>query len=181
MFYEGTEQLGFSLDASSAAPCGVGQDIELGDCQVCHRICLEPAPQILNRVEFGGIWRQEEGVNATCLRQEGLRLAGTVHAETIIGLFKAEVIRNRGPWRNIDEVEYATLEWVDWFNHRRLLELIGNGPPAEYEGTYESEETLGKVEGLKQMSLRSTRGGSIRPAAVVQRAANSATCAIGVL
>ena len=47
-------------------------------------------------------------------------------AETIIGLFKAEVIRHRGPWRNLDAVEYATLEWVDWFNHRRLLEPIGN-------------------------------------------------------
>ncbi len=52
-------------------------------------------------------------------------------AETIIGLFKTEVIRRRGPWRTLDAVEYATLEWVDWFNHRRLLEPIGNIPPAE--------------------------------------------------
>jgi transposase InsO family protein len=57
-------------------------------------------------------------------------------AETIIGLFKAEVIRHRGPWRNFDAVEYATLEWVDWFNHRRLLEPIGNVPPAELEMAY---------------------------------------------
>jgi transposase InsO family protein len=57
-------------------------------------------------------------------------------AETIIGLFKTEVIRRRGPWRNIDAVEYATLEWVDWFNHRRLLEPIGNIPPAELEQAY---------------------------------------------
>ena len=57
-------------------------------------------------------------------------------AETIIGLFKAEVIHRRGPWRNIDAVEYATLEWVDWFNHRRLLEPIGNIPPAELEAAY---------------------------------------------
>ena len=54
-------------------------------------------------------------------------------AETIIGLFKTEVIRRRGPWRTLDAVEYATLEWVDWFNHRRLLEPIGNIPPAELE------------------------------------------------
>ena len=47
-------------------------------------------------------------------------------AETINGLYKTEVIRRRGPWRNIAEVEYATLEWVDWFNNRRLLEPIGN-------------------------------------------------------
>ena len=57
-------------------------------------------------------------------------------AETNIGLFKTEVIRRRGPWRNIDAVEYATLEWVDWFNHRRILEPIGNIPPAELEQAY---------------------------------------------
>ena len=57
-------------------------------------------------------------------------------AETIIGLYKTEVIHRRGPWRHIDAVEYATLEWVDWFNHRRLLEPIGNVPPAELEQAY---------------------------------------------
>jgi transposase InsO family protein len=57
-------------------------------------------------------------------------------AETINGLYKTEVIRHRGPWRNIDEVEFATLEWVDWFNNRRLLEPIGNIPPAEFEMAY---------------------------------------------
>ena len=57
-------------------------------------------------------------------------------AESIIGLFKTEVIRRRGPWRNLEAVEFATLEWVDWFNHRRLLEPIGYVPPAEYEARY---------------------------------------------
>ena len=57
-------------------------------------------------------------------------------AETIIGLYKTELIHHRGPWRNIDAVEYGTLEWVDWFNNRRLLEPIGNVPPAEFEDTY---------------------------------------------
>jgi len=57
-------------------------------------------------------------------------------AETIIGLFKTEVIHERGPWRGIDPVEYAVLEWVDWFNNRRLLEPIGNVPPAEFEHAY---------------------------------------------
>jgi putative transposase len=57
-------------------------------------------------------------------------------AETINGLFKAEVIHRRGPWRSFDAVEFATLEWVDWFNHRRLLEPIGNVPPAEAEARY---------------------------------------------
>ena len=60
-------------------------------------------------------------------------------AETIIGLFKAEVIHRRGPWRSFEAVEYATLEWVDWFNHRRLLEPIGNVPPAEAEARYYAE------------------------------------------
>ena len=57
-------------------------------------------------------------------------------AETIIGLYKTEVIRRSGPWRNIEEVEFATLEWVDWFNNRRLLEPIGNIPPVEFEAMY---------------------------------------------
>ena len=57
-------------------------------------------------------------------------------AETINGLYKAEVIHRRGPWKSFDAVEFATLEWVDWFNHRRLLEPIGNIPPAEAEDRY---------------------------------------------
>jgi putative transposase len=57
-------------------------------------------------------------------------------AETINGLFKAEVIHRRGPWRSFEAVEFATLEWVDWFNNRRLLEPIGNLPPAEAEARY---------------------------------------------
>ena len=57
-------------------------------------------------------------------------------AETINGLYKAEVIWRRGPWRNFEAVEFATLEWVDWFNNKRLLEPIGNIPPAEAEARY---------------------------------------------
>ena len=65
-------------------------------------------------------------------------------AETIIGLYKAEVIHQRGPWRHIDAVEYATLEWVDWFNNRRLLEPIGNVPPVEVELAFSRrQEELG--------------------------------------
>jgi len=62
-------------------------------------------------------------------------------AETIIGLYKTEVIRRQGPWRSIDEVEYATLDWVDWFNHRRLFGPIGHVPPAEFEETYYRQQT----------------------------------------
>jgi transposase InsO family protein len=61
-------------------------------------------------------------------------------AETINGLYKTEVIRRRGPWKNIEDVEYATLVWVDWFNHRRLLEPIGYVPPAEFEMRYYAQQ-----------------------------------------
>ena len=57
-------------------------------------------------------------------------------AETINGLYKTEVIHRCGPWRGFEAVEFATLEWVDWFNNRRLLEPIGNIPPAEAEARY---------------------------------------------
>lgn len=57
-------------------------------------------------------------------------------AESEIGLFKTELIRRHGPWRNVDQVEIATLEWIDWFNHRRLHSSIGDAPPVEFEQTY---------------------------------------------
>jgi putative transposase len=70
-------------------------------------------------------------------------------AESVIGLYKTEVIRRRGPWRNIDGVEYATLEWVDWFNNRRLLEAIGYVPPVEFEAMYHlSQQSSAEVAGL---------------------------------
>lgn len=70
-------------------------------------------------------------------------------AETIIGLFKTEVIRRQGPWRHVEHVEFATLEWVDWFNHRRLLEPIGNIPPVELEQAfYHQQASPAKVAGL---------------------------------
>ena len=71
-------------------------------------------------------------------------------AETIIGLYKTEVIERHGPWRNVMTVEIETLSWVDWFNHRRLLEPIGNIPPAEFEALhYQNQEGPVTVAGLK--------------------------------
>jgi putative transposase len=61
-------------------------------------------------------------------------------AETVIGLFKTEVIRAKGPWRCLEQVELAVLEWVDWFNNRRLLSSIGDVPPAEFEAMYYAEQ-----------------------------------------
>ena len=73
-------------------------------------------------------------------------------AESIIGLFKTEVIRRKGPWRNLEMVEFATFEWVDWYNNRRLLTPIGDIPPAEYEAMYyqnQEEEQPVMVAGLR--------------------------------
>ena len=70
-------------------------------------------------------------------------------AETIIGLFKTEVIRRRGPWRNLEHVEFDTLEWVDWFNNRRLLKPIGDIPPLEFEQHhYDQREAQPMMAGL---------------------------------
>jgi len=63
-------------------------------------------------------------------------------AESVIGLYKTEIIRRLGPWRSLEAVEFATLAWVDWFNMRRLLEPIGYVPPAEYEAQYYQQATV---------------------------------------
>ncbi len=70
-------------------------------------------------------------------------------AESVIGLYKTELIHKRAPWRDLDQVEYATLEYVDWFNHRRLLEPIGDIPPAEREANYHLEHTPAPLAGVK--------------------------------
>jgi len=77
-------------------------------------------------------------------------------AESVIGLYKTEVIRRRGPWRGLESVEFATLDWVDWFNHRRLLEPIGYVPPAEYEAQHYAEREA------KSTSDPTSRGGARR-------------------
>ncbi len=65
--------------------------------------------------------------------------ASNALAESVIALFKTEVIRRTGPWRHLDALEFATLDCFDWFNTRRLLEPIGYMPPAEYEARYHDE------------------------------------------
>lgn len=66
-------------------------------------------------------------------------------AESVIGLFKTEVMKRRAPWRTVDEVELATARWVEWWNHRRLLEPIGDVPPAECEAAYYAKQTASVV------------------------------------
>ena len=60
-------------------------------------------------------------------------------AESFHGLYKTELIRHEGPWRGLEDVEYATLEYVDWFNHRRLHTELGMIPPAEYEAAFTND------------------------------------------
>ena len=81
-------------------------------------------------------------------------------AESMFGLYKTELVRPRGPWRGLDDLELATLEWVDWFNHRRLFEDHGRIPPAEFEDRYYRQELSGRRPRLTPTSLRETRGGS---------------------
>jgi transposase InsO family protein len=76
-------------------------------------------------------------------------------AESVIGLFKTEVIRRRGPWRSLEDVEFATLEWVWWFNYHRLLEPIGHIPPVEHEEAYyRRQERQREVAALNSGALR---------------------------
>jgi putative transposase len=67
-------------------------------------------------------------------------------AESVIGLYKTEMVRPRGPWRTLDDLELATLEWVDWYNHRRIHSAIGNVPPAEYESAFYSGRVLAEAQ-----------------------------------
>ena len=112
---------------------------------------LEQAIHERNPVSGGGlVHHSDRGVQYVSIKYtERLAEAGLVPsvgsvgdsydnalAETINGLYKAEVIHQRGPWRSLEAVEFATLEWVDWFNNRRLLSSIGNIPPAEAEARY---------------------------------------------
>ena len=111
---------------------------------------LEQAPHDRRPLEGGLIHNSDRGGQYVAIRYtERLLEAGiepsvgsvgdsydNALAETVIGLFKTEVIRRRGPWRNIEAVEFATPDWVDWYNNRRLLEPIGNIPPAEAEKRY---------------------------------------------
>ena len=74
-------------------------------------------------------------------------------AESTIGLFKTELIRRRGPWRTLDDVEIATLEWVDWFNNTRLHTELGDIPPAEHEANHYRQITASTTLETKEPSL----------------------------
>lgn len=75
-------------------------------------------------------------------------------AETINGLYKAEVIHHLGPWMGLEDVEYATLEWVAWYNTQRLMEPLGYVPPADHEAQYHPTQADHAAGGLNQLSLR---------------------------
>jgi transposase InsO family protein len=111
---------------------------------------------IANRSVYGArkVWRQlrREKISVARCTVERLAEAGVevsvgsksdaydnALAESVIGLFKTEVIRHAGPWRGLGDVEYATLEWVSWFNTSRLLEPLGHLPPAGYEAQFQAQ------------------------------------------
>ena len=87
-------------------------------------------------------------------------------AESVIGLYKAELVERKGPWRGLDDLEYATLEWVDWFNHRRLFSAIGYVPPAEYEANlYRGTRPGGGRDSMNGVSIKpgAVQFGSLAP------------------
>lgn len=87
-------------------------------------------------VRSRAVSRRRSAASATAEPVLGIDPRDNALAETVNGLYKAEVIHRREPWRSFESVEYAPLEWVDWLNNRRLLEPIGNIPPAEAEERY---------------------------------------------
>ena len=92
----------------------------------------------------------------------GGRLYDNALAESIIGLYKTELIARRGPWRHCEAVELATLQWVHWYNHRRLFGPLGHVPPAAFEAHYDHQlRESAMAARLKQFTLRDSRGGSL--------------------
>jgi len=83
-------------------------------------------------------------------------------AETVNGLYKTEVIGRRGPWRTVDDVELATLNWIDWFNHRRLHSALGDIPPAEFEAFWRDRPEKRPLRASGRADRR--RGGTTTPA-----------------
>jgi putative transposase len=98
-------------------------------------------------VQYLSIAYTERLAEAGALTSVGSRGDSYVNpaAESLMGLFKTELIRSRGPWKGLDDVELATLEWVDWFNHRRLHSHCGDVPPAEFEGTYYRQQATAET------------------------------------
>jgi putative transposase len=119
-------------------------------------LVLDALEQALHARECGGklVHHSDRGAQYLCIRYtERLAEAGIAAsvgskgdsydnalAETIIGLYKTEVIHHLGPWASVSAVEIATLEWVHWYNHHRLLEPLGYIPPAEYEQAYHQQQ-----------------------------------------
>jgi putative transposase len=92
-------------------------------------------------------------------------------AESLIGLFKTELIRRSGPRRGLDHVQLATLEWADWFNNRWLYSAYGNVPPVEYEQQHYRHIAALETLETAESSLHRTRGGSIKdPDTVIAKA-----------
>ncbi len=88
------------------------------------------------------------GINPTTSRARRMSGVGDPACDLFPGLYKTELIKPRGPWRTVEQVEVATLEWVDWFNHRRLYEHNGDIPPVELEQAYYAQNRVQQSAGL---------------------------------
>ena len=130
---------------------------EIGGEPICRELPIAPS------TVYDHLARRADPEPAASPQSAASATATHARAGTINGLYKAEVIHRRGPWRSFDAVEYAPLEWGDGFNTRRLLEPVGNIPPAAAEANcYAAPETQTMAAQLKSISLRQTRAGSRR-------------------
>jgi putative transposase len=94
-------------------------------------------------------------------------------AESTIGLYKTELIRRRGPWRGVEDLELATLDYVHWFNHQRLHGAVDNLPPVEFEAASYRHNPKAQRPEPNRPSLHQTRGGSVRWIGVAGRVASA--------
>ncbi|MDN5896656.1 MAG: IS3 family transposase, partial [Nocardioides sp.] len=150
--WSGGVYVAFVIDAYARRILGWSASTSMTTDFVLH--ALEQAVWTRNRygpADFTGLVNHhDKGVQYTSIRHgQVLAEAGIADsvgstgdsydnalAETVNGLYKTELIKPRKPWKTVDEVEFATAEWVDWFNHRRLYEYCGDIPPAELEAAY---------------------------------------------
>ncbi len=142
-----------SNDASGVAP---GKTRSLQPSQFGEGYSRGPPLGSRRSTQYLSIRYTERVAEADCVTSVGSRgdSYDNALAESVIGPYKTGLIRKQDPWKNLDDLEDATLEWVDWLNHRRFFDAIGHLPPAELEDMYYREKVPAQEAGLKQTSLR---------------------------
>lgn len=121
---------------ATSRPTPSGVDASTATCRACHTNAVaNPAPCHSQYTSIRYTERLAQAGIAASVGSVGDSYDNAL-AETINGLYKTELIKPRGPWRTVDAVEYATAEYIEWFNHRRLYEHCGDIPPVELENAY---------------------------------------------